>query len=80
MITFVLSPPVRGRGLKLVYFVNITLKLESPPVRGRGLKLEHANNLGMLVRSPPVRERGLKLTEQMMKENYACRPPCGGVD
>ncbi len=33
-----LSPPARGRGLKLQQFAEDLLPLPSPPARGRGLK------------------------------------------
>ena len=33
-----MSPPVRGRGLKLFSVIVIVVPLMSPPVRGRGLK------------------------------------------
>ena len=37
-LLFCRSPPVRGRGLKLMPWRVATLIILSPPVRGRGLK------------------------------------------
>ena len=36
--TFLLSPPVRGRELKLAYHLGFSEEMTSPPVRGRELK------------------------------------------
>ena len=41
-----LSPPTRGRGLKLVALGRAALGLASPPTRGRGLKLRDAGGVG----------------------------------
>ena len=32
------SPPARGRGLKLLILILLTMRTVSPPARGRGLK------------------------------------------
>ena len=55
------SPPVRGRGLKLIRVLDKRAKGRSPPVRGRGLKLHDSFVYRLPSRSPPVRGRGLKL-------------------
>ena len=34
------SPPARGRGLKLMLHVKVSVWGRSPPARGRGLKLD----------------------------------------
>ncbi len=35
-----LSPPIRGRGLKLASAVPFPVAAPSPPIRGRGLKYQ----------------------------------------
>jgi len=75
-----LSPPARGRGLKLIIAAGIAAAAGSPPARGRGLKPLTLSTLTTSRRSPPARGRGLK--REMAKEipAAASRPPHGGVD
>ena len=54
------SPPTRGRGLKLVSFLEYYSVSQSPPTRGRGLKLARARAGVPVYMSPPTRGRGLK--------------------
>ena len=54
------SPPARGRGLKLHMAESRKITCESPPARGRGLKLQHLHVAILLRTSPPARGRGLK--------------------
>ena len=54
------SPPVRGRGLKLRKQKAGSTSRVSPPVRGRGLKLLYRAIRYFFRLSPPVRGRGLK--------------------
>ena len=76
----VMSPPVRGRGLKHIIRYKGRGLYVSPPVRGRGLKqvLQQADEGH--AESPPVRGRGLKLSGDWHSPPTNCRPPCGGVD
>ena len=75
-----LSPPVRGRGLKLGHNNDMHGRGASPPVRGRGLKRMTSNQRRKDIMSPPVRGRGLKHGRMVQAGTGLCRPPCGGAD
>ena len=47
------SPPARGRGLKLLLFVDESTWGGSPPARGRGLKLESRLEFSTLAEVAP---------------------------
>ena len=47
------SPPARGRGLKLIIVNDYSMLSMSPPARGRGLKREHPTKPGFFVSRPP---------------------------
>ena len=57
---FVLSFPVRERGLKLSICREFDVNEESFPVRERGLKHPSCQPVPYIEKSFPVRERGLK--------------------
>ncbi|MGM0656112.1 MAG: hypothetical protein ACQETR_12460, partial [Thermodesulfobacteriota bacterium] len=54
------SPPMRGRGLKLVKFKPHAGVRMSPPMRGRGLKLSCLCGRELINKSSPIRGRGLR--------------------
>ena len=54
------SPPIRGRGLKLPTGMPALCARPSPPIRGRGLKLLVRFFFREKIKSPPIRGRGLK--------------------
>ena len=54
------SPPTRGRGLKLFDTKKRKSRGKSPPTRGRGLKLQVLVHGVGRAWSPPTRGRGLK--------------------
>ena len=73
------SPPMRGRGLKLICLTLFPIPTCRPHA-GAWIETEcnHiANKLGM---SPPMRGRGLKHSPTLSGCNMSGRPPCGGVD
>ena len=47
------SPPARGRGLKLALKASSSAIYASPPARGRGLKRESRNTCAVAFRRPP---------------------------
>ena len=65
-ILFLCSPlprksfPLRERGLKLLYEIEIITSMKSFPLRERGLKLNAMLTFISTVSSFPLRERGLK--------------------
>ena len=59
-VILTLSPPARGRGLKLLVDGRFVLGRGSPPARGRGLKLGVKHPVRVIAPSPPARGRGLK--------------------
>ncbi len=48
-----MSPPTRGRGLKLCILHIFASEEASPPTRGRGLKLGHGGFVGYKWGRPP---------------------------
>ena len=74
-----MSPPARGRGLKLIDKVGGIAAKRSPPARGRGLKRFR----GVSHLRPKVAPRAGAWIETIWTAShgiYARRPPRGGVD
>ena len=78
---FLLSLPMRGRGLKYAQGNDKDDEVLSLPMRGRGLKYERDARGGTRYTSLPMRGRGLKLVHLLAEATKTSgRSPCGGVD
>ena len=77
----IMSPPVRGRGLKHQYRDSIAANSGVAPRAGAWIETLHLEIFLPHISSPPVRGRGLKHDRlDFMHVIDFGRPPCGGVD
>ena len=77
----ILSPPARGRGLKLRKRTEKSPKPWSPPARGRGLKRWMCNMIILQFKVAPRAGAWIEtLTFTIFPFPSRGRPPRGGVD
>ncbi len=76
-----LSPPARGRGLKLLTERDLDRYLTSPPARGRGLKLLYVPVRRWQQPVAPCAGAWIETADNpVVEQNPVSRPLRGGVD
>ena len=78
----ILSPPTRGRGLKLQLCIQISILTRSPPTRGRGLKLWEMSKEELEEWVAPHAGAWIEISfyRVISDMEQPRRPPRGGVD